>query len=205
MMCLNGGYNLGCTKTMTLLIVFGMTHFTQVFFSVAMMSLGIGIMSTIKVLLRYPAIVAHAMALGLVYAPLNYESRCYISRRHGDEIQLHAYLSLANNIFSFVRVIIVFCLPKNLDAIVTVSKDGTNIAFGLHLSAKEINIISIVFFIIGAVAVRAQEFYYGTLLTKRKRKRDQVTKALKLKSLDIFKDEETDDEDQVLEAESTYL
>ena len=50
-----------------------------------------------------------------------------------------------------------------------------------------------------------QELLYGTLLTKRKRKRDQVTKALKLKSLDIFQDEETDDEDQVLEAESTYL
>ena len=29
LMCLNGGYNLGCTKTMTLLIVFGMTHFVN--------------------------------------------------------------------------------------------------------------------------------------------------------------------------------
>ena len=97
-----------------------------------MMALGIGILPAIKVYLRYPATITQNMASNFVFAPVAYESPCQFSCG-GNEIQFHEGLTAISNLSQFLRIIAVFCLPKNNDAIVTVSDDGTNVLFGLRL------------------------------------------------------------------------
>ena len=166
------------------------------------MAKGIGILPAIKVYLRYPAIASQNMAGNYVYAPLDYESPCQFSCRRGNEIQRHGMLTLINEVLVFLRHIVGWCLPKNNDAIVTVSGDGTNVLFGLQLNAWTMNIISIVSWFVGYIIYLLLFYFAGAKPMKQGRLVFEM-KTLKVESLDIYRNEDSSEEEFVID--STYL
>ena len=166
---LHGGFNLGCSKFQTFFIIFGMCFFPYVLFSLGAMFSTMGIVTTLKVIMRYPSIVAVAFRTGFVYAPHSYETVCNITSK-GDRLQLHARLSFLNGILIVLFRVAIFCLPKNDSVIVTKSDDNVNILFGLQLTARQTNTIAIASFMCGSIMTSVWLYFY----IKKRRKEGEL-------------------------------
>ena len=141
-MSLNGGFEIGCSSSHTFLIVAGMFWLPQVIFSLGITAFSVGFRKTIKLILRYPAVISIQAMAGTVYAPKDYESICKISFG-SDNISVHPTCFI-NILLSNIMRMAILLMPKNNEAIITQSYDGTNVAFGLQISAMEMTIITIV-------------------------------------------------------------
>ena len=109
---MNGGFNLGCSKFQTFFIIFGMCFFPNVLFSLGAMFASMGIVTTLKVIIRYPSIVAVAFRTGFVYAPHSYETVCNITSK-GDTLQHHGSLSVLNWILMTLVLLLVSVIMVN--------------------------------------------------------------------------------------------
>ena len=75
MMALNGGLNLGLGKLKTVVVSFGLAYFPPIIFAFTAMVLGIGILPSLKVILRYPATFIFPITTIVFAAPVEYESK----------------------------------------------------------------------------------------------------------------------------------
>ena len=70
--------------------------------------------------------------------------------------------------------------------IVTISNDGTNVAFGLDITAKNMTTIAIISFIMGVFFLS----FNGLIIDRNKFPRG--SKSVNVNSLDVYKNEDSD-------------
>ena len=75
---LTGGYDIDCSKTATFVIVNFPLTFKGLVLPLFIMLFSVGLSSTIKLFIRYPALVP-LMMTGAVFAPISHESICQLS------------------------------------------------------------------------------------------------------------------------------
>ena len=192
LMSLNGGFNLGFGGKQTFLLVFGITYSVPAIFSLCCMVTGIGIIPSIKVVLRYPAVVVEAVLDGCVYSHFKVEYCCYLKR--GDTIRWHIPLTSLNHIIMIVLSTVNFSLPRNDRAIITECDDGSNLFSGLQLNAKQMTTITAVIwtlagfsnFVVTALTTLPIKTYMNNSESKYG--------VLEIKSLDDYKCVEEEEE-----------
>ena len=191
LMSLNGGFNLGFGGKQTFLLVFGITYSVPAIFSLCCMVIGIGIIPSIKVILRYPAVVVEAVMNGVVYSHFQQEYCCGLKR--GDSIQHHHRLTLLNFIILIVLGVVNFSLPRNDHAIITESDDGVNLFFGLQLNANQMTTITALTWTLAGLiftVLSSQGNFMGHTLLDSNSKYG----VLEIKSLDDYKCVEEEEE-----------
>ena len=149
LMSLNGGIQFGYSKMVTFGLVFGLVYLPRFLFTFIALVVGIGFKPSLKLIWRCPAIISIATFHFFVVAPVNYDSKyffhgCYFSGK-GKTVQVNHELSNTNYLFVlFYLLVIVIFLPINSDKIITISSDGTNVAFGLEFTAYQMKITAII-------------------------------------------------------------
>ena len=169
------------------------------------MTLTIGIKPTMKIILRYPAVVGTVAWDGVVFTNINHDTSGFISR--GSSIQFNSRLTFINRHLMFVSQIAMFIfypICENTD--VGEYEDGS----GWHITAKAFRSLYRPFSILGLIFnyFRHFLFYHHPFLSKRFSRAPFVKylkcKVLHLESLDVYKiDQGSEEENQV--AESTKL
>ena len=191
LMSFNGGINLGFGGKQTFYLIFGITYSVPAIFSLCCMVIGIGIIPSIKVVLRYPAVVVEAVMNGVVYSHFKQEYCCCLKR--GDTLQIHPPLCLFNYIIMIVLCVVNFSLPRNDHAIITESEYGVNLFFGLEMNAKQMTTITAVIWTLAGfmcIVMHAQLFYFRHVVFNYNLK----CGVLEIKSLDDYKCVEEEEE-----------
>ena len=140
-MALNGGLNLGLGKLKTVIVSFGLAYFPPIIFAFTAMVLGIGILPSLKVILRYPATFVFPATTIVFAAPVEYESKsCVPCKSFANSIQYRLDLTWINSILTLImRILIFVVLPQNGQKIVTESDTGINEAFGYLITANQMS------------------------------------------------------------------
>ena len=148
-----------------------------------------GVIPTLKLVMRYPATITMASENWAVFAPIDHESFLQLSSE-GKSIERHPLTGINSLIHSILIPLTVFLLPK-IDC--TIVSD----AFKLHITAKQMNYIAIVTYCIGWLFGSFWLYHYA------KKPFIQGGRVVEIKSLDVYRNEEPCNEDIYIE--STHL
>ena len=131
MMAINGGFDIQCSREMTLLIVISVQILPQIIFALSANFIGLGIKPIFKIMMKYPALVVILMLSGWTYASVDHEAKYLFSFKANTAIQLNQKLTIFNVCLMAIANLSIFvCIPNSGSKII--SPDWMNKPYPLH-------------------------------------------------------------------------